>query len=786
MTFLVSPGVSVREFDLTQTIPAIAETPAAIAGVFAWGPVFQPLLVQGEPSLVSKFGAPSNLNGETWFSAQSFLSYGGNLYVVRCVDTAGNTVQQSTSANLAGGNSVVLMANVSGIANGMALLYSNSTALSPNQGGIVTVLSTNATSITLSSAPIINSSAVASLVFRTNIAYTAFAQQGSNSTNQLAFSSNVNILNANSYNSLAGTFNPTLCYGARYPGNLGNSLRVSVCETPTQFTSNLDLTDAGNTTYLQANACLWQGNVGSNTLLVTVTPANTANATMVSLANTIAVNALASLSNGDWILFGNSTVGFDELQVSGLSAQVANTGNVFTFTINTTEDYGLVSNTSWTSIVRYWEFFNLVGVAPGQSPYQATFGNNQANDQLSVVVVDNNGLFTGKPGTVLEVYRNLSRATDNVLPNGLTNYYCTVINKQSSYMWWLNDRFGASSNTSQFLVSSTNLNVFDETFYGGADGLSESTIDMGAIINGYSFYVSPQNIDIGLVITGKALGISGFGNTQLATWLINNIAEERKDCVVFLSPDIADVVNAGINTALIANSVIQHRQNLPSSSYGFMDSGYKYTYDRYNNVYRYIPLNGDMAGLCCQTDATNAPWWSPAGFNRGNVKNVVQLAWNPTPSDRDVLYSEGVNPVVTFTNPPFASGPIGTVLFGDKTLFAQNSAFNRINVRRLFIVLEKAISTAALYYLFEFNDSFTQAQFRAMVTPFLADVKAQRGLIAFDVRCDSTNNPPEIVQANEFVADIFIMPNYSINWIKLNFVNVPPTLTFAEAESIQY
>lgn len=781
MTFLVSPGVSIREFDLTQTIPAIAETPAAIAGVFAWGPVSQPLLVSSEAQLVSRFGKPSNLNGETWFSAQSFLSYGGNLYVVRCADLAGNTISQSTSANLAGGNNVVAMSNTSGIAVGMALLYSNSTALSPNQGGIVTVLGVNSTTVSLSSAPQVNSATDAELVFRTNIAYTAFAQQGSNTTNQLAFSSNVNIINANGYNQLVGTFDPSLCYAAKYMGDNGNSLRIAVCETPTQYTSNVDLTDANNAA-LNAVACFWQGNVGSNTLHVQVTPTDTTNATDVALANSIAVNAASSLANGDWILFGNSTVGFDELQVTAISS-VANTGNVFTFTISTSENYGLVSNTSWPTIERFWEFFNLVGVAPGQSPYQLQFGNTSANDQVSVVIVDHHGKFTGKPGTVLEVYRNLSRATDNKLPNGLTNYYCNVINKQSQYVWWLNDRFGAPSNTSQFLTSSTNLAAFDETFSGGADGLAEDTIDMGAIINGYSYYISPQNIDIGLVITGKALGISGFGNTQLATWLINNIAEERKDCVVFCSPDIADVVN---NKGNEADDIVAHRQTMPSSSYGVMDSGYKLTYDRYNNVYRYVPLNGDIAGLCCQTDMTHAPWWSPAGFNRGNIKNVVQLSWNPIESERDELYSEGVNPCVTFVNPPFASGPIGTVLYGDKTLFAENSAFNRINVRRLFIVLEKAIATAAQFDLFEFNDSFTQAQFRAMVTPFLSDVKAQRGLVAFDVRCDSTNNPPEVVQANEFVADIFIMPNYSINWIKLNFVNVPPTLTFAEAESIQY
>jgi phage tail sheath protein FI len=314
--------------------------------------------------------------------------------------------------------------------------------------------------------------------------------------------------------------------------------------------------------------------------------------------------------------------------------------------------------------------------------------------------------------------------------------------------------------------------------YGGWDGNNEQNVSLGTLTNGFSQFLSAADVDISLIMTGKARGLPVTANTQLANWLMQNIAQVRKDCIVFTSPDINLVVNQP-STLLIAQNLATARNNHPSTSYGFMDSGYKYMYDRYNDVFRWVPLNGDMAGLCAQTDLTNAAWWSPAGFNRGNVKNVTTLAWNPKEADRDILYTNGINPVVSFKNQ-------GTVLFGDKTLLNSNSAFSRINVRRLFIVLEKAIATASQFTLFEFNDAFTRSQFKAMVNPFLQQIKGQRGITAFYVRCDSTNNPPFITQNNEFVADIFIMPNYSINWIKLNFINVPPTLSFTEAEQVQF
>jgi len=258
---------------------------------------------------------------------------------------------------------------------------------------------------------------------------------------------------------------------------------------------------------------------------------------------------------------------------------------------------------------------------------------------------------------------------------------------------------------------------------------------------------------------------------MVAEHAITNIAEVRKDCVVFISPESTDVVN---NIGSEATAVTGFRDTLPSSSYAVMDSGYKYQYDRFNDVFRYVPLNGDTAGLCVRTDFVADPFFSPAGFNRGQVKGVTKLPFSPRATERDILYKKGVNPVVTFPGN-------GTVLFGDKTLLAKPSAFDRINVRRLFIVLEKSIATAAKFQLFEFNDTFTRAQFRNLVEPFLRDIQGRRGITDFKVVCDeSTNNTGEVIDRNEFVADIFIKPARSINFIQLNFVATRTGISFDE------
>jgi phage tail sheath protein FI len=267
--------------------------------------------------------------------------------------------------------------------------------------------------------------------------------------------------------------------------------------------------------------------------------------------------------------------------------------------------------------------------------------------------------------------------------------------------------------------------------------------------------------------------LGGNSNQTLAVHIINNICETRKDCIVCLSPRAADVVNNSIYVGKEAEDTIEFRNLLPSSSYAVMDSCWKYQYDKYNDVYRYVPMNGDTAGLMVRTDTTRDPWFSPAGFNRGNVKNVIKLSVNPKKAQRDILYKAGINPVVTFPGQ-------GTILFGDKTLLAKPSAFDRINVRRLFIVLEKAISTASKFTLFEFNDAFTRSQFRNLVEPFLRDVQGRRGIFDFRVVCDDTNNTGEVIDRNEFIGDIYIKPARSINFIQLNFIAVRTGVDFEE------
>ena len=389
-----------------------------------------------------------------------------------------------------------------------------------------------------------------------------------------------------------------------------------------------------------------------------------------------------------------------------------------------------------------------------------------------MIVTDNLGKFTGAPGTVLEKYSGLSRASDAKNENNDSNFYRDVINTQSPYVWMITDRSGSSSNSSANVASSTTSSPLSLTYNYGQNGADESTIDIGTLTTAWDMFQSAEDSDISLIIQGKARGGSNGG--QLANYLIDNIAEPRQDCVVFISPNYSDVVNAAGREA---DNVVLFRNSLRSTSYGFMDSGYKYQYDSYNDVYRYIPLNGDIAGLAARTDATNDAWWSFAGLNRGKIKNIVRLSWNPRQAYRDQLYKNGVNPVVTFQGD-------GTVLYGDKTLLAKPSAFDRINVRRLFIALEKSISRASKYTLFEFNDAFTRAQWRNLIIPFLRDIQGRRGISDFQVVCDGTNNTSFVIDSNGFVGDIFIKAARSINYIQLNFINTPTGLSFSEVSGV--
>jgi phage tail sheath protein FI len=379
---------------------------------------------------------------------------------------------------------------------------------------------------------------------------------------------------------------------------------------------------------------------------------------------------------------------------------------------------------------------------------------------MHVIVIDEDGLFTGSANTVLERFSFVSKASDAKDSFGNTNFYKNVINQRSNYVWWMTHQPGAlnwgNTSTSTFTSIAT---PFSASLTAGADG----TIGNAELITAYDKFADADSVDVSLIVSGPA-------DQTLATSLISNIAERRKDCLVFLSPQKSDVVyNAGNE----ASDIIQYRDLLTSTSYAVMDSNWKYQFDKYNDTYRWVPMNGDVAGLCVRTDLERDPWFSPGGLNRGIIKNVIKLAWSPSKANRDDLYVKGINPIVSFPGE-------GTVLFGDKTLLAKPSAFDRINVRRLFIVIEKSIARAARFSLFEFNDQFTRAQFVNLVEPYLRDVAGRRGITDFRVVCDETNNTQEIIDRNEFIGDIYIKPVRSINFIQLNFVAVRSGVSFEE------
>jgi hypothetical protein len=573
------------------------------------------------------------------------------------------------------------------------------------------------------------------------------------------------------------SFDADVNFVARYPGAIGNSLKVSLCDSVNAFSSPVytNAADHSGAAYYVDVTSSFTLNIG-NTETVITTVSGSANA---AAAQQYAQHLVGQFTPGDYFVVGNSSIGQQYMQVASV-----NNATSGVFTLRFTDAYNLHTaynaNSSVNTITnRTWEYFNVVDTAPTTTDYVAQFGNTSAIDGVHVVVVDEDGKFTGTPGTILETYANLSRATDAKTVGGADNYYKTVINQASQYVWSISELslLGLGYTRSALDVYDSNSQVpATISLAGGQNGYTESTTNLATIASGYDLFASAEDVDISLILQGKPVGGTSTSggmtvqNFQLANYLIDNIAETRKDCVVFISPDDA-IVSGHINNE--ATALVNWRNVVHDSSYAVLDSGYKYQYDKYNDVYRYLPSNGDVAGLCARTDNQKDPWWSPAGFNRGQIKNLVKLRFNPRKADRDIIYKNGINPIASFPGQ-------GTVLFGDKTLQSKPSAFDRINVRRLFIVLEKAIATASKFTLFEFNDEFTRAQFKNLVTPYLRDVQGRRGITDFLVVCDGTNNTPERIDRNEFWGDIYIKPARSINFIQLNFVAVRTGVQFSE------
>ena len=515
-------------------------------------------------------------------------------------------------------------------------------------------------------------------------------------------------------------------WAAKTAGAWGNNLKISTCPSSTVYSS------AG----------------------ITVNDSSTAAGDTV-----VTVSSGTSINVGDIINFGDN-YNYKVLSKSTNDITIKRKDEPEHFTAS--DSSGLFAAlTDGATVTRYWEFYDLVSKAPGTSPFVTQAGGS--NDELHIVVVDEDGGITGTKGEVLEVFAALSKASDAKGAQGDTNYYPTVIQNKSNYIYWM-DHNASGTNWGSAAASTTYTDVTAVSNVSLSNGANGTTRTNAQLLTSYELFKDAETVDVGLIIAGK-------GDATHIDNLIT-IAEDRKDAVVFASPERSDVVGV-TSAATQATNVIGFFNGIRSSSYVMFDSGYKYMYDRYSDVYRYVPLNGDLAGLSARTDLIADAWYSPAGLNRGIIRGAVKLAFNPSKTQRDDLYRARVNPVATFPGQ-------GTVLFGDKTGLTAPSAFDRINVRRLFITLEKAVATASKFQLFEFNDEFTRANFRNIVEPFLREVQGRRGITDFLVVCDETNNTGEVIDRNEFIAEIFIKPARSINFITLQFIATRTGVSFDE------
>ena len=501
-------------------------------------------------------------------------------------------------------------------------------------------------------------------------------------------------------------------WAGRYSGALGNALKVSLCPSSAAFSSTLTGT--------------YSVTAGSTTVTGSGTAANT------------------EMQVGDILVLG------------GRASKVTAIANTTSLTIESAHLTGASAATG----TRRWEFFGEFDSAPATSSAGTIAG--ATGDELHVVVVDKTGDITGTAGTVLEKYGYLSKGSNAKADSGGSNYYPTVINERSNWIFWT-DHDNAGSNWGNTLSSTTFTAVSTPKTYsltGGSDG---NALTDGDRSTSFVLLANKQEVPASIIVAGQA-------NATVVNRIIADVAEVRKDVVVCVSPLRANVVN---NAGSEATSIVSWADTVTRSTYAVADSGWKYQYDKYNDAYVYVPLNADTAGCMARNDFQREPWLSPAGFSNGRIQNLVRLAYNPNQADRDTLYKAAVNPVITQVGQ-------GTVLFGDKTFTLKNTSMNRVNVRRLFIELQKTIGQAADNVLFDQNDETTRSGFVSLVVPYLRSVQSRRGITAFRVVCDASNNPEDVVNSNEFVCDIFVQPIRSVNFIQLNFVSVRGTATFAE------
>ena len=734
MGFLVSPGVHVREIDLTNVVPAVSTSIGAIAGPFQKGPVSSVTAISSEEQLLQTFGKPNSSNFEWWFTAANFLQYGDALRVVRA---------ESAIVN-AGANSGILIRDDDHYEDSFSTgqgshgeWAARTAGTWGNSIGVDICPSARAFEQPLGTLNLVNGAGAVG-----DLQITVDDQDATDATIAVG-----DIIKFFTNNSVTATSNGAITVPSKTLTVDGNSGTIAVG----QRVIGAGISDGG----IQAKVVT----VTSQTSLI------------LDKAITVADNVPLAFDTVTAVESGNV-----EYEVTSVSGEV--------LTIRQLDDPAggglktVIPDNSY--IQRRWRFSDLFDGPPGTSDWATANGRGE-KDELHVCVYDTTGDITGfdvdvkgqRTAAVIEVFPALSKNPSAKTTQGGNNYYPDVIFRSSNFIYWT-DHLAAGSNWGTDVATGT-----DYTLVSGVDvsaltgGTDDYSVTAGEIERGYDKFADTENLDINLVMGGPSSGVtdSDDGQDTFVT-MITDLVELRKDCVGFVSPYRAATV--GVTSSIAQTFNVRNAfDKCPSSSYMVFDSGYKYMYDKYNDVYRFVPLNGDTAGLCANTDSVADPWFSPAGYNRGGVRGAIKLSYNPQKADRDILYKSRINPVVDFPGQ-------GVTLFGDKTALSKPSAFDRINVRRLFLVLEKAIATAAKFQLFEFNDEFTRAQFRNLVEPFLRDVQGRRGIFDFKVVCDTTNNTGEVIDRNEFIGDIYIKPARSINFITLNFIAVRTGVAFSE------
>lgn len=760
MPFALSPGVTIVEKDFSSIIPAVSTSAGAIAGVFSWGPVAEPTTVSSEDVLVQRFGKPNDSNYQSFFSAANFLSYTNNLIVNR-VDTS----DLRNAVASAGGE--VLDVTFATKGSGFKIGHATTAVFSaPETAGGTTATGT----VVLSGGAVTGFTVTGGSGYLAAPTVTISAPEIEGGQTALATANIsggvVTSITLTSGHEGSGYLEaPTVTISA---APVGGTSATATATVATSSINKINITNGGSGYVAVPTVTITANNTGSVGAVVApsgVTAVLSAS-TGVKIRNT--ADYIANFRDYQQSVYGMFAARYPGTLGNGIQVVLVDKA-VYTWAAANPTSY--ISGTTVKASVITSSFAGT----PGTSTAAALKG--VADDEIHVLVLDSaRGTWSGVPNTTLEKYSYLSKIKGVTRGDGTNVYYRDAINSASSYVWVLNTPSAVQINDPQntdwdrtidSIAAGSNLRDLKSTavaitLAGGVDDFEATD---GETQSAYLQFTNTDLYDISLVVSGDV-------SATTANLLINSLAEVRKDCVVFISPRNADGSPITIATTAVA-AIQTFKSTLTNSTYAVLDTGCKYQYDRYNDVYRWIPLNADIAGLCARTDYTTDAWFSPGGFTRGQVKNVVKLGFNPGATDRDNLYKESVNPVVTFPGQ-------GTILYGDKTFWSKPSAFDRINVRRLFIVLEKAVATAAKYQLFEFNDDFTRAQFRNLVEPFLRNVQGRRGIIDFRVKCDTSNNTGEVIDRNEFVASIFIKPNRSINFITLNFVAARSSVSFDE------